>query len=161
MPRLSVLALLAMAVAIPGCGFHLRGTHLLGGLDAIEVRGATATPLGSELRETIGAAWSTTAPDRIVIVLRSSEQQRRPISVTEQARTSEYALTGSVEFSLLDADGDEHVRDTLVVERIYEVDAENLLGTAGEETLLFGEIRRELIAALLRRARILAAAGAD
>lgn len=153
MDRRRTLALLVITASLAGCGFHLRGTNLIGDLAALEVRGAVDSELGRELRAIIGDAWSTEDPERMVIVLRSTQRQRRPISVTEQARTAEYALTGRLAYSILDAAGVEHVRDELAVERIYEVDTANLLGSAGEEDILYGEIRRELAAAVLRRAR--------
>jgi len=147
----------ALALAMGGCGFHLRGT---GGyefrLDKINVSATNAygemqreleralVQAGAELVDGDGAPYS--------VRLLREQNTRRPVATSSDARVAEYELRLEVTFELVDDSGQTVIPATPVfAERIYRFDNTSLVGSSEEENLLTGEMRRDVAAQLIRR----------
>ena len=158
------LLLFALTVlGLGGCGFHLRE---LAGLPAalhdlrIEVADRFS-PIGLELGRALTRAGATLhdAPDAAVAVLRVhvDAMSTLPLSVSGTARVQEYRVSHRVEFEVLAADGSVLIaRDTIERRRDYRFDETQALGAAAEDELARKELRRDTLAALLRRIEALA-----
>lgn len=144
--------LAVLGLLLGACGFHLRGTGA-GAVDLppVTVRGPEGDPFTAAVRRALPTPVAGEAASGLVLRLDDVVRERRPISVTDRARVAEYALLAAVEFTLLGADGTLVAQDRLSVERIFRLDADNLLGASGEEDVLRAEMRRDLVGSLLRR----------
>jgi LPS-assembly lipoprotein len=75
-----------------------------------------------------------------------------PLSVSGTARVQEYQVVHRVEFEVVDAAGQVLLpRETLERRRDYRFDETQALGAAAEDELARKELRRDTLAALLRR----------
>ena len=78
--------------------------------------------------------------------------QQRNLSLNSQARASEFELTLQSKFSVMDADGTEVMADTdATVVKQMENDPRNVVGKAGEISILRIEMRTELAQQIMRR----------
>ena len=76
----------------------------------------------------------------------------RPISLDELGRAQEYSLRYAVTFELRRADGTALVpRQTIELARDYVSNPVQAIGTEGEREILQVEMRREMVASVLRR----------
>ena len=150
--------LVAAAVAIGGCGFHLRQqAQLPAALQRVHV--ALSDPFGPLARDLPAALKRSGA---------TVEEQggagiaelRVPVasfnidtlSVGATARVREYAIRYHVEFEAVDADG-KPVLDRQVIElsRDYSFDETQALGIAAQEEEFRKDLERDMVAAMLRR----------
>ncbi len=162
MTRLVLPAVLA--IALSACGFHLRDAiQLPAGMGPVTVVARDAySPLAESLSQALVhagapaavAADTATVPARDVATLRilSERWGTTPLSVDAFGRAQEYTLRYAVIFTLEGADGAIVVPQQVIeLSRDYISDPVRSLGTASEQELLANELRREMVAAILRR----------
>ena len=157
-----MLALLLSTVS--ACGWHLRGStgntaNANFNFDRIHIsaqnqRSDTVRQLNRQLRAS-GVTLTDSAADasyRLVIMKERSD--RRTATVSGSARISELSLTETVEFTVLDTDGNPVIPPSLLkVERIFEYDEHNVLATADESRMLKREMRADLAGQIYNRLR--------
>ena len=161
MHLLRILLLASLCLGLSGCGFSLRSNDVL--TTKFSVLHLQLEQPNSELSRLLqssleiasvatAAASATDAADAIPVLHVGAEQLiSRPVSVNPPARAAQYELRMSVDTSL--AVGSEILLqpETLLVERSYFEDIENIVGTQEELAIIAGEMRRELVNQLLRR----------
>ena len=162
MIRNTLLALLALALA--GCGFHLRDKLALPE-DTPPVHVVSTTPF-SELVTTLernlhnaGAGVVTREqlqadPTRAVarLDILSERWGDLPIAIDAHGRAQEFSLRYAAIFSFRLADGTELVPQQVVeLSRDYVSPPEDATGTSTEREILDDELRREMAASILRR----------
>lgn len=157
MIRAATAVLLALVLA--GCGFQLRSALTLPpDLGPIQVEGrGRYSPLADALSLALQRAGAT------VVEGRGEEQVARlrvlserwgstPISIDAQGRAQEYVLRYAVVFELVHADGEELVPQQAVeLARDYIRSPTNLTGADSERELLTREMRRDMVASIIRR----------
>ena len=157
MTRLVLLAILAFA--LPACGFQLRDAiQLPAGLGPLRIVAPDPySPLAESLSRALTRAGATAAVDpasQEVATLRiiSERWGSTPLSIDAFGRAQESTLRYAVVFELERAD-DSTVVPQQVIEltRDYVTAAARSLGTASEQELLANELRREMVASILRR----------
>jgi LPS-assembly lipoprotein len=156
MTRIALACLLALLV--PACGFHLRNALTLPP-DLGPVRVAAQdpySPLAQSLEQALRRAGAEvveeTARDGAVLDIVSERWANTPLSVDAQGRALEYTLHYAVFFELRDAEGAVVVpQQGIELTRDYVSPPENTTGTESESEILARELRREMIAAVLRR----------
>lgn len=157
-----LLACLA-ALLISGCGFHLRNSltlpadlgpvqvtapdpysPLLVALEqALERNGATVVEAGS------GAAAGN---DTALLQVTTERWGDTPIAIDAQGRAQEFSLRYAVVFTLARAGGQVLVPpQTLELSRDYVAPPVDGIGTTSERELLAREMRRDMVASILRR----------
>lgn len=169
-PLLRPLATMLLPLALAACGFHLRNALALPS-DLGPLRVVTSDPysqLGESLSEALlragatpaPAATSTTLPDGTAapadnvatLQVRSERWGTTPLSVDQRGRAQEYTLRYAVVFRLTRADGTELVPLQVVeLSRDYISTPTNSSGTEGEREILSREMRRDMVASILRR----------
>lgn len=156
MIRIAITCLLALLVS--ACGFHLRNALTLPpdlGPVRVESRDSySPLALSLELALRRAGAEVVEVPSRDVAVLDivSERWANMPLSVDAQGRALEYTLRYAVFFELRDADGTVRVpQQGIELTRDYVSPPENTIGTDSESEILARELRREMIAAVLRR----------
>ena len=165
-PRfLTRAAVLLLAALAAGCGYHLRGSVALPpALARPLVEGPE--PLRGELEAALRAAGATPvrnpAQASAVVELRGHAAGRRTLSVSGgTARALEYELYETVTVAVRDAAGRTLLEPaTVALARPYLYDRTQVLGTSDQETLIRQELRRDLVAQLMRRLEALGAAPA-
>lgn len=143
---------------LAGCGFHLREQAALPAtLQELRIEVADRfSPIGQELGRALLRAGATLHEDAAakVAVLRihADSVATTPLSVSGSARVQEYQVTHRVEFEVLAADGTVLVaRNAIERRRDYRFDETQALGAAAEDELARKELRRDTLAAVLRR----------
>ena len=162
MIRNALTVLLALALA--GCGFHLRDSLALPE-DTPPVQVVSTTPF-SELAtilernlRTAGAPVVTreqVQADPGMAVARLDIVSERwgdlPIAIDDQGRAQEFSLRYATIFAFRLADGTELVPQQAVeLSRDYVSPPEDATGTSTEREILADELRREMAASILRR----------
>lgn len=142
--RISILTFLVTLLS--ACGFHLRGqVDLPVGLRILNLDAQAAETMTQNLlRQSMlsnGVTLSKDAPYTLKII--SESGNRRVLSVTSNAKASEYELTQNLSFKLLDANG-EAVSEELNITsyRTLQYDADAEIGKAQEEANLRREMKQ-------------------
>jgi LPS-assembly lipoprotein len=143
---------------LTSCGFHLRGSaesviripalHLTAENvygELIYAFESTLSSSGTELVESRDLApWTMT--------ILSERFSRRVAATTRSISAAKYELILQVRFSLTAQDGKLLIPPTsLSIQRMYEYDSSNLVGSDAEEELLRQEMRREIADSIVRR----------
>lgn len=148
----------ALVLALTACGFHLRNALVLppdlGPVRVVSVD--RYSPLADSLAQALARAGATPATekttDATVLDLLAEQWGDRPISLDELGRAQEFSLRYAVTFELRRPDGTTPVpRQTIELARDYVSNPVQSIGTEGEREILQGELRREMVAAVLRR----------
>lgn len=154
------LFLIAAALFVSACGWHLRGTLTLPeGLDKVYLNNQANTQvLQRTLSELLVANQVTLANSpgaaQLLINILSYDEDRRVVSIGDNTLVTEYELIAEADFSIEDAQGNLVLPESEVsVIRAYQFDQNNVLGKAEEERLIQTEMRRELAQQIIRRLR--------
>jgi len=149
-----------MLVTLAGCGYNLRGTGA-GAPDFTDLRLQLPESepefervlLRSLQTAGIGVHEAGDANARSFPLLAIGPElfSGRPASTTAQARAAQITLQLAVRVNLTDGETALIDMETLNVERTYYQDLRNIAGNREEAELLREEMRRDLVAQLMRR----------
>ena len=152
------IALLLLALALSGCGFHLRNALVLpADLGPVRVEARDPySPLADSLEQALQRAGAVPAAegagDVAVLQLVAERWGNTPLSVDARGRAQEFSLRYAVVFELRGADGEMLVpRQVVELSRDYVSPPTNSIGTDSEREILARELRREMGASILRR----------
>ncbi|KFN49657.1 LPS assembly lipoprotein LptE [Arenimonas composti] len=147
----------ALLVLLAGCGFHPRGTLAVAdGLGPVRVAAADPySPLAYELATALRRAGATPAADGqpgATVQVLEEKMHTRPLTVDAVVRVREYETRYTVRFEVRGADGQVRVpAQEVELSRDYTYDALQPAGSPAEQELLQEELRRDMVAAILRR----------
>lgn len=153
------LALAFLLAALAGCGFHLRNSLTLPS-DIGPVRVVAKDPYSplaeglAQALERAGGQASAEGPAEGMSTLNIVFERwgNTPIAVDVQGRAQEYTLRYATIFELRRADGSVIVpRQSIELARDYISIPTRAEGTESERELLGREMRREMVASILRR----------
>jgi LPS-assembly lipoprotein len=160
---------LCLACLLSACGFQLRGTgdtHTAFPDGWKSMHLVTASPNSEFSRDVMavlaanGVQW-TAERDKanVVLVLGAEQFQQRYLSLNAEARVSEYELTMTSQFSILDAENAEIMAPTTVsVVKQVENNPRNVVGIQGEVQMVQSDMRSDLAQQIVRRISFRAAA---
>ena len=86
-----------------------------------------------------------------LLVVANERVSNRPVSINPRARASQVEIRLSIDITLTRADTDLIPTETLMVDRTYFQDIENIAGNQEEVQIITAELRRELVNQLMRR----------
>jgi outer membrane lipopolysaccharide assembly protein LptE/RlpB len=143
---LAILALLASA----SCGFHLAGSDVRTGVDRAYVQAPADVEIAPLLSKSLAQSGVTVLeapePQAVKIELVSERETRRTVTTTPQAQAADYSLAIEVAYRIFGPNGVELVPNgTAQVAKVVPVDRNNLVGSRQQETLVHGEMQRELV----------------
>lgn len=152
----AVLAVLALALA--GCGFHLRKeVELPANMRRIALSGVDPnSTLGKDLIKALPRSGATVV-DKVedgVAVMKfvANSFTTDVLSVSGTARANEYSMRYHVEFLVEDPGGTALLpKQTIELTREFTFDASQALGVAAETDLLTKELQRDMVQTVLRR----------
>jgi LPS-assembly lipoprotein len=179
-----ILFVLAAALALAACGFHLRkGATLPADLGPLRVVSASRySSLAESLAQALARSGAVPAPDPVDVSATPDDAQSAiappadanapvappapvatlnirkerwgtiPAAIDARGRAQELTLRYAVEFDLLRADGSVLVpRQVVELARNYVTVPNNSIGTDSEQEMLAKEMRRDMVASIMRR----------
>jgi len=168
------LFILALALLLSSCGFHLRGAssvRLPPELSAMRVTmtGKGYQPMLMEMRDALLELGKVRLTDDVtarvpVLQLYKETSQKQVLAVDSSGRVSAYLLDFRVDFSLESADGKMLIkRQPVKIQREYIFNRLKVLATEIQSESLRTEMRRDAARQILRRlaSQGLATAGDD
>jgi LPS-assembly lipoprotein len=155
-------AVLAVALTVSGCGFHLRGDsgHYTLPFPSLYVGLPESSPLAIDLKRNIRANGGTTVvgtareADGVVEVLSNPEKTKTKsiLSLNSNGRVRQYLLTYSIVFRVLDKQGAELLGPTqITLTRPIDFNETQLLAKEQEEALLYKDMQTDLVQQMMRR----------
>lgn len=151
-------AVLAIAVLLGGCGFHLRReANLPASMQRLHIEiadrsGQLAHDLSDAIARSGAEVVPAAGPGIAILKIPANRVSTDVLSVGGNARATEYTLRHHVEFEVRDEAGGV-LMPLQVVEltREFTFDASQALGVAAETDLLTKELERDMVQAILRR----------
>jgi LPS-assembly lipoprotein len=145
----------ALAGAIAGCGFHLRG-DVTYTFSTLYVNAPPNTPFATDLKRALSGGSTTltesAAAAQAILDLSNITDDKQVLSLSGGGRAREYLLTKRLTFSLHDSAG----RDWLpaaevVVRRSYTFNESEVLAREAEEAKLLKEMQSDAVQQVIRR----------
>lgn len=150
-----------LVVLLSGCGFTLRGSDTLSAKFTslqLNLESRNSEFARSLIRTIENAGVAVELIDEIdlesdIPVLMVSDEQatRRVVTVNPAARAAQYELLLVVTAAFGQSSNVYFGPDELQVEKVYFEDIENIAGSQEEIEIITAEMRRELVAQLIRR----------
>ena len=150
--------MLALIVALQGCGFELRGSQSINAahIASLDLRTTTATDLTREVRAQLQLAGVAIASDAgFILSIDNEHYDRAVLSVSPRTgKAEEFLLTLNARMSLVKADGTSLIQnEPISASHDYLFDEDALLGKAAEEDVLKTNLRQQAAANIIRRVR--------
>lgn len=152
------MVLAVLLASLSACGFRLRGeVELPPELTRLRLDMDESGPrIRRELVSALERGGVTFVPpgttDVAVLRVPVNQASTEALSISEQARVTEYAVRHRVELEITAADGAVLMpRQEILLERDFVFDRLDALGVAGQEEALMRDLEREMVRAILRR----------
>jgi LPS-assembly lipoprotein len=159
------LAVIAAALLLTACGYHLRGAYQLPKeLRALHLQGES-----SELHEQfsrsvqLSAGQLVSSPRQAGMIVRffNEKMQRRVLSLSARGRANEFELEYRLEYELANAGNAVLLpRQPLEVRREYFNDQQDIIAKDNEEKVIRNEMYQQAVRTILNRARAVLQASA-
>ena len=149
------LAAATLALAIAGCGFHLRGDTAFA-FTSIYVNVPSSPPMSTELTRTLASSSTkvldTPANAEVVLDVPVVVDDKDVLSLSSGGAVREYQLVKRVAFRLHDKEGlDWMPAGEIVVRRSYTFNETQVLARDLQEQRLLREMQTDAVQQLLRR----------
>jgi LPS-assembly lipoprotein len=144
------------ALALAGCGFHLRGEQKLP-FETIFVNTPPNSPLGATLNRQIRSGTYTrtvaqASEASAVLDILGEVRDKEILTLNAQGRAVEYKLIYRLRFRLHDGKGREYIAATeMRAQRDISINDSQVLSKESEESLLYRDMQTDLVQQLLRR----------
>ncbi len=152
------MVLAVLLASLSACGFRLRGeVELPPELTRLRLDMDESGPrIRRELVSALERGGVTFVPpgttDVAVMRVPVNQASTEALSISDQARVTEYAVRHRVELEITAADGAVLMpRQEILLERDFVFDRLDALGVAGQEEALMRDLEREMVRAILRR----------
>ena len=152
--------LLASAILLQGCGWHLRGSQALPPeLQSLHLQTASdSSKFSRSLKRSLKAMdislADSTSGAPYTLSVSEITQKKRTLSTTRSAKVAEYELTSTITYAIHTREGEQLTAPSqLGIEKTYLYNSNNAVSSFEEESLLRQEMQRELVQQLIRRYR--------
>ena len=149
---------MAILLGVSGCGFQLLGSET-GRFESLNIVGAGAAPLTSKsLRQALEVRDIQIVRAGLGVIsihMLDERYYRRSFASTDAYSAAEYELRLELDVSISSGENFLLEDATLVSQRVYAVDLNNLSASEEEQKLLLIEMRGSLAEQLLRRVNLL------
>ncbi len=157
---LRCIGISATVLTLLSCGYSLRGSDTLtANFDAIQLNVEQSNSELSRLLlrslqsagvkvDLVDSDFSESSP---VLMVSNEQVISRPVSINARSRAAQYELRMSITIAMGNTAGYLIEPESLIVQRIYFEDIENISGNREEVEIISAEMRRELVLQLLRR----------
>ena len=159
-----IIAFLATSL-VSACGWHLRGsTSMPLDINSVYVTaedsyGSLVSSLKQSLASNQVEAVAEASAAQYRIILSNEKQDRRTVSVGNDALAAEYELSLSVDYVIENAAGEIiSPKATASSFRAYDFDRDAVVAKNEEERLILAEMRNNVVQQILRRLRFVSQA---
>ncbi|HSQ05459.1 MAG TPA: LPS assembly lipoprotein LptE, partial [Burkholderiales bacterium] len=152
----SSFLLLAAALLLSGCGFHLRGAATLP-FDSLYVQAPPSSLFGAQLRRVLSASSNARIVDKAAdaeatLILLDERREKEILSLSGTGRVREYQIRYRVRYQVISKDKRELVPSTeIVLRRDFSFNDEAALSKESEEALLYRDMQTDAVQQLVRR----------
>ena len=146
---------LTAALAIAGCGFHLRGTADVP-FQTLYVPNSS-TGIALDLKRYVQAGTQAKVVDdaakaEAIVVFSDEAREKNILSLTGQGRVREFQLRYRVGFRVHDGKGGEYIPPTqIALTRDITFNDTDVLAKEAEEQLLFRDMQNDMVQQIMRR----------
>ena len=149
------LAGLALAGALAGCGFQLRGSYELP-YQSVFVSAAATSPVASSIRRELTGTptkvLQTGAGADAQLNLLEERRDRLILSLSGAGRVREYELKLLVRYQLVDGKGAVVIATSEIqLSRILTYDDTKIIAKQQEEAMLYADMDKDAVGQILRR----------
>lgn len=160
--RRRVLPLLALVLALPGCGFALRGAPRFA-FESLRLQGSDATPVARELQQSLQdgglRVFSSRLPaspegetGQVVLTVLADQRERSVVGQTTAGQVRELQLRTRFRFRLATAQGVQLLDETeLLLVRDISYTETAALAKEAEEALQYRDMQRDIVQQVMRR----------
>ena len=150
---IQILFLLSTSLIMSSCGYQLRGSINIDGLDQVLITGSSENEIVRLLQQKLpGSQLVKNAAEEKYPIIRiiNIKTSKRQLSVNSSGRADEYEISKTLEYQLILPDG---VRQTgnLTVNASYDFDESQMQGTKEKEIIANNSIARALTRKLVLR----------
>ena len=154
------LVILVLALALQSCGFALRGSDAISAnfsslvLDLQQPQSEFSRLLQRSLEMAdvdINSRLDADGDSLPLLAVANERVSNRPVTINPRARAAQVEIRLSVDITLTSGESDLIPAETLMVDRVYFQDIENIAGNQEEVQIITAELRRELVNQLMRR----------
>jgi len=154
-----VVAALALAATVAGCGFQLRGSSGQYNMpfQSIYLAFPETSPLGTELKRNLRAGDAVRIENdasraQALFDVLGETRGKSVLSLNSLGRVREYALSYTLVFRVRDANNKELLGPTeITLRRNIAFDESQVLAKESEEALLYRDMQSDLVQQILRR----------
>ncbi|HTK97952.1 MAG TPA: LPS assembly lipoprotein LptE [Pseudomonadales bacterium] len=148
-------ALLAAALLLSGCGYHLRGASVETSIPSAYVRGSEGVEVTDDLKRALRQSGvqilDTVADATVTIDLMQQTQSTRTLSYTDRATTAESQLELAIRFKVVGSAEKELLPERWArATRTYLVDTNNLVGSNQQQVLMDSELKSDVVQQIMR-----------
>jgi LPS-assembly lipoprotein len=148
-------ALLATALMLVGCGYHLRGASVETSIPSAYVRGSEGVEVTEDLKRALrqsGVQILDAGTDATVTIdLMQQTQSTRTLSYTDRATTAESQLELAIRFKIQGNAEKELLPERWArATRTYLVDTIYLVGSNHQQLLMDAELRTDVVQQIMR-----------
>jgi LPS-assembly lipoprotein len=150
------LWIVAVALLVSACGFHLRGAYSLP-FDTLYIAQPESSELRAIIKRNVEASTQTRITDaaneaQATLKIISDTPVKKILSLNSAGRVREYQLTRTFVFSVANNAGGEYLpQNSILLSREMTFDDSAVLSKEAEEVLLWRDIQNDLVQQLLRR----------
>lgn len=154
------LVFLILSLALQSCGFALRGSDAISAnfsslaLDLQQPQSEFSRLLERNLEMAdvdISSSLDTSSDTIPRLAVANERVSNRPVTINPRARAAQVEIRLSVDITLIRGELELIPAETLLVDRVYFQDIENIAGNQEEVQIITAELRRELVNQLMRR----------
>ena len=147
-------------LALSSCGYSLRGSYsLTANIQSIQLNVEESNSEFSRLLQrslesagvSVNLVESEFSESSTVLMVSNEQVVSRPVSINARSRAAQYELRMSITIAIGNSAGYLIEPESLIVQRIYFEDIENISGNREEVEIISTEMRRELVLQLMRR----------
>lgn len=153
---LRTLAVLFLAAALAGCGFHLRGPRPLP-FDSLYVGAPDTSELAVALKRSIRASGRTRVADtpqdaQALLSVVGESREKIILSLNAAGRVREFQLRYRFVFRVHDAKGRDFLpQNEILLTRDFSFNDSAILAKEQEEALLYRDMQNDLVQQIMRR----------
>lgn len=150
------LWIIAVALLLSACGFHLRGAYSLP-FDTLYIAQPESSELRAIIKRNVEASTQTRVTDaaneaQATLKILADSPMKKILSLNSAGRVREYQLTRTFVFAVANNAGGEYLaQSSIIISREMTFDDSAVLSKEAEEVLLWRDIQSDLVQQLLRR----------
>ena len=150
-----ILYLFVIVMMISSCGYQLRGSMNVDGLENITIISNGHTSISNMLSQKLGSSVILQSQDNNtypVVKINSISSQKRQLSVNSSGRVDEYEISKSLDYEIISSENNS-VTGTLKASGSYDFNESRMQVTKEQEIITNNAIDKVLVRKLIQKLR--------